>query len=177
MRALLVVALLLPLSGCGGGGGATRPSSTPAGPAPALVLRGNGLALVTGDQTRELPFGSGMSDVVPAVTAALGAPQPLAVRCPRGIRDTIGVDGFDVLFDGDRMVGWDDSGAGLPADGGLRLGSTRADVVRVLPGTTFRTTSLGLEFSSPTGLAGFLDGALPTSRVVGLTGGESCAVR
>ena len=82
-----------------------------------------------------------------------------------------------MLFDGDRFVGWDESGGRtrpLATEEGLALGATRERVEAAVDGATFSAATLGPEFTSPGGLGGFLDGA---GRVVGLTGGETCVVR
>lgn len=176
------VALLAPLTACSSGDDepvAAPSSATPSAEAQAgrLVLRGDGLAFVAGGETTMLPFGSGTSVVVPAIAASLGEPQPLAVECGQGVRDTVGVNGFDVIFDEDKMVGWDESGAGLSTDKGVKLGTTKQQLQQLLPDATFETTTLGPEFRSPSGLGGFLEGETPQSIVVGLTGGESCVAR
>ncbi len=192
MRTLTAVALLLALSACGGGsstpvasspGVAATEQAPPPEPEPTtasgatLVLRGDGLALRSGGSTVAIPFGSGTSIVAPALASALGEPEQLTVECGQGPRTSLSSQGFDVLFDGERFVGWDESGAGLVADNGLRLGSTRADVVRALPDAMFSESTLGNEFASDGGLSGFLDGPTDAAVVVGLVGGEACVAR
>ena len=124
-----------------------------------------------------IPFGSGTAVVAPALAASIGEPQPLAVECGQGVRDTLGVEGFDVIFNEDEFVGWDESSGALATEQGLMLGATRAQVQAALPDASFTTSTLGPEFTSSSGLGGFLDGEAPTSVLVGLTGGESCVVR
>lgn len=192
MRTLPALVLLLGVAACGGGGGTSQagPGSAAATPASAvpsaaptteagatLVLRGDGLALQSGGSTVAIPFGSGTGVVAPALASTLGEPQQMPVECGQGARTALSSQGFDVLFDGERFVGWDESGAGLVTDTGLRLGSTRADVVKALPKAEFSTTTLGEEFSDASGVAGFLDGPGATAKVTGLVGGESCVVR
>lgn len=183
-----LLALGLVLTGCSG---SSTPSSSPSAAAASpdagstqapvgqgtLVLRGDGLALRTPEGVQMIPFGSGTSVVAPALAASLGEPQPLATECGQGVRDTLGVEGFDVLFDEDEFVGWDEASGRLATEDGLKIGSTRAQVQAALPDAAFTTATLGPEFSSSSGLGGFLDGEAPTSLVVGLTGGESCVVR
>lgn len=183
--AALVLACLLPLSACSSGddgGPSAAPSPTQAvvptaapsvGPGDVLVLRGDGLAL--GDQ--RLPFGTGTSVVVPALAATLGEPQQMPVECGQGQRTAVGTGGFDLLFDGDRFVGWDDSTGELQTERGLKVGSTRADVRRLVPGAEYSVGTLGAEFTSPSGLGGFLESDSESARVVGLTGGETCVAR
>ena len=187
--AALALACLLPLTACSGGDdgssdaapGPTQvvvPTAAPSVAAGAtLVLAGDGLALTSGGSTVDLPFGSGTSVVVPALAATLGEPQQMSVECGQGQRTAVGTGGFDLLFDGDRFVGWDEAGSGLATESGLRVGSTRADVVAAVPGATFTQDTLGPEFTSPGGLGGVLDGTADTAKVVGLTGGETCVAR
>lgn len=189
--------LLLPLAACSSDDGGDDPvvaaptsaaAPTAAAPtaadsaAPAtaatIVLRADGITLRTATGDQAIRFGAGTGVVVPALAAALGEPQQQSVACGQGARTDVGAKGFDVLFDGDRFVGWDESGAGLATEQGLKLGSTKADVQKAFPTATFTKSSLGDEFLvSEGGLAGFLDGAAPTSTVVGLTGGEACVAR
>lgn len=188
--ALLVLGLVL--TGCSDASPSSSTSAEPSAPAASpdaagtqalarngtLVLRGDGLALRTPEGTQMIPFGSGTSVVAPALAASLGEPQPLAVTCGQGVvRDTLGVEGFDVLFDEDEFVGWDASGGTVSTEDGLAVGATRAEVQAALPDASFTTSTLGPEFTSSSGLAGFLDGEAPTSVVVGLTGGQACVVR
>lgn len=190
---LLALALTtaLSLTACGGGDdptvaapsgtdpAASAPAAPPVEPEPAgegvVVLRGDGLT-VAGS---EFAFGgANLAQVRPALEAAFGGVEVQEVPCPAGARTAVGSQGFDVLFDGETMVGWDESGGRGPATAdGLALGSTRADVEAALPDAEFTEDTLGPEFLSPTGLGGFLDGTQPTSVVVGLTGGEQCVQR
>ena len=185
--AALVLSCLLPLTACSGGGDggqtaapsptqAVLPTAAPSvAPGSTLVLAGDGLALVSGGSTVDLPFGSGTSVVVPALAATLGtAPEQRPVPCSQGERTAVGAEGFDLLFDGDRFVGWDDSTGRFETDRGLKVGDGRADVRRVVPGATFQATEQGTVFTSPGGLGGFLDSDSESATVVGLTGGETC---
>ncbi|MCW2605885.1 MAG: hypothetical protein JWO60_578 [Frankiales bacterium] len=193
MRTLPALALLLALTACGGASEEASPDTSAAAPSSAttapstppttaptteagatLVLRKDGLALRSGSSTVAIPFGSGTSLVAPALASALGEPEQKTVPCGQGPRTSLSSQGFDVLFDGERFVGWDESGAGLVTDDGLRIGSTRAEVVKALPDAEFSQTELGTEFASPGGLSGFLDGPSETASVVGLVGGEVC---
>ena len=184
-RTLLVLALLVPLAACSSDDGGSTAAPSPSGSAAAtsaasagtVVLRGDGLAVVTEQGTQQLPFGSPSSVVTPALESALGEPEPLAVECGQGVRDTLGFDGFDVLFDEESFVGWDDSSGALATEDGLQLGATKAQVQQALPDAMFSVSTVGPEFTSPSGLGGFLDGEAPDSTLVGLTGGESCVVR
>ena len=185
----LIAVVLGALAGCSGSGSPPPAAAPSTGTPPdasstqapvgqgTLLLRGDGLALRTPTGTTMIPFGSGTSVVVPALAASVGEPGPMAAECGQGERATLGVDGFDVLFDGDRFVGWDESSGALATEEGLALGSTRAQVQAALPDASFTTSTLGPEFSSSSGLGGVLDGEASTSLVLGLTGGESCAVR
>ncbi|MCW2776900.1 MAG: hypothetical protein JWN17_625 [Frankiales bacterium] len=187
-RTAALLLCLLPLAACGTDDAVDpvgQASPTAAAPTSAattgtatLVLLPDGIALQHDGTTEKIPFGSGTAIVAPALAATLGEPKQQVVECGQGSRTDLGAGGFDVLFDGERFVGWDESGAGLVTDTGLKVGSTRAEVQQALPGVTFSKATLGDEFlGSQGGLAGFLDGAAPTSRVTGLTGGESCVVR
>ncbi len=192
--AALVLALLLPLSACSDPApdvdGAPAPGATPSvvvvptAPPTALattaagatlVLRGDGIALENGGNAVPIPFGTGTSVVVPALAAALGTePEQRPVPCSQGQRTAVGANGFDLLFDGDRFVGWDDSTGSFVTDAGLKVGAARSDVRRTVPQAQFSQSDNGTVFTSPSGLGGFLDSDSESATVVGLTGGETC---
>ena len=184
---LVAVVLGSVLAGCSGSGSPTAapsPGTSPDASSTAaplgqgtLLLRGDGLALRTPEGTSMIPFGSGTSVVAPALAASVGEPRPEAVDCGQGTRQSLGVEGFYVLFDGDRFVGWDESSGALTTEDGLALGATKAQVQAALPDASFTTSTLGPEFTSSSGLGGVLDGDAATSLVLGLTAGESCAAR
>ena len=136
-RAAALLLCLLPLAACSGGGSDTPSAGPPrppprrprrAGARPSLVLRGDGLTLVQRDQQTPLPFGTGTAVVVPALAAPSDEPAQQTVECGQGGRTDLGADGFDVLFDGEHFVGWDESGGthALMTEKGLTLGLDRA---------------------------------------------------
>lgn len=209
--ALLGTALLLgvTLAGCGGSddrtdeptGGATTAPAVPASPAPPSQVRlgADGLILVdpAGATTGRLDFSTaGVGTVRDALGRALGAGRdnPLPA-CPQGPRTSVQYDGFSVLLDGTRFVGWTERGSAernLTTTGGLGLQSSLADVRAALPDAVVRNGPRGPEFtaggSGPTaspgvtpgamatpGLSGLLDGTTPMSRVTSMSGGETCS--
>ncbi|MCW2605883.1 MAG: hypothetical protein JWO60_576 [Frankiales bacterium] len=189
MRSLLVLVLLLPLAACGGGEDAdpaaqpsasAPPSASASSSAAAAALVPTGKGLTVGGQ--DLPFGSPKAAVTAALVAVLGAEDPAQeVSCdapgPRTAASFGGQD-FVVLFDETGgLVGWDSREGEITTDVGLRVGSTRADVEKALPGAEFVKTNIGQEFGDAGGISGVLDGESPTSKVDDLVGGQDCFAR
>lgn len=147
--------------------------------APDLVLQGDGLGLLQGDSPQPLPFGSTGAQVVQqAVEDALGpvVVTPLA-DCAQGPRTALVVDGFTVLLDGDRFVGWTDAGApdrSLTTADGVGVGSRLADLQSALPDLQVAQAPPGVTFASATGLTGLLSAPDEAATVTAISGGQTC---
>lgn len=167
---------------------ATAPSATTtaATAAPILVLRPDGLDLVStsGARLSRIDFGTATSTQVDkALALALGGTAPKREdlpECGQGARKSARVDRFSVLYDGTSFVGWTDQGVKghrLTAANGLGIGSTLAQVKAAQPDTTTMNDSLGPEFFSETGISGMLDGLKASSKVTLTYAGETCFFR
>ncbi len=160
---------------------ATSPSPTTDMDAPAvLLLQGDGLGVIGGDSSvAPLPFATTTGEAVRlAVEDALGPTATTALPdCPQGPREAVGVDGFTVLLDGDRFVGWTDTGAqdrSLTTSDGLGTGSRLDELQSVLPDVQVAQGPAGPGWSSLTGLSGLLDGLDPASTVTAISAGQTC---
>ncbi len=142
-----------------------------------LVLQGDGLSLVQGDTPQPLPFATASAGSVrAALSAALGElTETAAVPCPQGPRTRVDVDGFSVLLDGDRFVGWTDAGApdrSLTTADGIGAGARLADLRSALPDA--QVPAGGTTWSSAGGLSGTLSGVDPAARVATISAGQTC---
>jgi hypothetical protein len=147
------------------------------------VLQPDGVGVAVGDATiRQLPFaGTPAARVRTAVAAALG---PLTLtrlpECGQGARTSAGRQGFSLLLDGARFVGWTDQGAPgrrLTTADGIGVGSTLAALRRSLGTVEVTAGSLGAEWTAAGGLSGVLDGTSAGSRVTVISAGETCFFR
>lgn len=172
-----------PSSSVPGGAVPTGPATSPPGvddAPPELLLQGDGLGVLAGDASVEpLPFVTTTWDAVqPVVEDALGPVAPVPVPdCPLGPREAWSVDGFTVLLDAGRFVGWTDDGAQdrvLTTPEGLGTGSRLDEVQSALPGVQVTPRPDGASFSSPNGLSGLLTGADPAAEVTAISGGQTC---
>lgn len=159
--------------------GTPDPAATPdpAGQGDDLVLQGDGLSLLHGDTPQPLPFGTApVADVRAALTAALGdVAETGAVACPQGPRVELTADGFTVLLDGDRFVGWTDVGApdrALTTTDGVGTGTRLPDLRSALPDV--QVPAGGTTWSSAGGLSGTLSGSDPAARVAVISAGQTC---
>lgn len=158
--------------------------TTPGAPAarPLLVLEGDRLGFfVGGAAIRQVPFGSPATVVRTALRATLGPLRTTALAsCGQGPRTAASYDGFSVLLNGDRFVGWTDegrSGRRLTTANGVGVGSTLAMLRRSLGTVAVTTGSLGAEWIAAGGLSGVLTGRESTSRITVISGGETCFFR
>ncbi len=149
---------------------------------PVLLLQGDGLGLLQGDASVEpLPFGGTAPDVLrAALEETLGAVAAVPVAdCGPAPRDALEADGFRVLLQGDRFIGWTDRGGAertLTTADGVGLGSRLDELQSAVPDVVLDSGPAGPVFSSPSGLSGSLDGLDPGSSVTGLSGGQTCPV-
>ena len=205
----LLVGLLLLCAGCGGSSGAAAPAVSPpvsppaaapsasaeASPSPSpspsvpdakpvLVLEPDGLGVLVGESSiRHLPFETTTAaQVTTAVETVLGPGEAQDMpECGQGPRRDYRTQGFDLLFDGTRFVGWLDAGApgrSLSSADGVGVGITLAKLKQLRPKVQVTEDTLGPEFGEePTGISGFLSGTTPTSRVTKVYAGETCFFR
>jgi hypothetical protein len=160
----------------------SRPiDSIPQGSGDTVVLRGDGLALASGTSIRLVPFGSSVSTITTALAATLGKGKTSAQpECGQGPRTQVDYNGFTVLLDGAKFVGWTESGSAerdLATADEIALQVTLAEVRQAFPKAKVSNGSLGPEFFVAGGVSGLLDGTAPQSRVTLLYGGETCFFR
>ena len=145
-----------------------------------VVLRGDGLDVVTGTSTKRLRFGSSATAARSAVTAALGPLRTTALpECGQGPRASSSNGAFGLLVNDRTFVGWTDQGRvgrRLTTARGVGVGSTLAAVRRAHGTVRVTTSSLGPEFEV-NGLSGLLTGRAAGNTVTVLSGGETCFFR
>jgi hypothetical protein len=148
-----------------------------------LLLEPDGLGVLTGGSSiRHLPFGTDAETVTRTLTATLGpVTRTTLPECGQGPRTQLGSDGFTVLVDGSRIVGWTDDGRSRPrltTAAGIGVGSTLAAVRDVIADVEVSTDTLGPEwFSAATTMGGLLDGTAAGSRITLVYAGETCFFR
>jgi len=157
-------------------------STTTAATKPVLILEPDGLGVLVGAASiRHVPFGTDVSTVRTVATGTLGGlATTKQSECGQGPRTQLAAQGFSMLVDGSKFVGWFDSGQSAPrltTGTGLGVGSTLAQVKASLAGVRVATDTLGPEWTTESGLNGLLDGTSPTSKVTGIYAGESCFFR
>ena len=147
----------------------------------ALLLEAGGLGVVL-DETRieHLPFGTAAGTVRTVVTRLIGRlATTRRTDCEQGLRTSSAAGGLELLFRGDRFVGWTDTGTPgrrLTTGDGIRVGITVAalqdsgtDVtLDPLPGGGGEWTSV------PGGLYGRTTSVAATGRVTLVSSGETC---
>ncbi|HEX8621294.1 MAG TPA: hypothetical protein VF718_04925 [Allosphingosinicella sp.] len=155
------------------------PASASSDPAlPALVLEGHGLRISGTAPGTELPFDTPKAAAIEALTKALGRPPT-----ELGANEECGGGGLEFAewkgeirawFEEGRFAGWDSEGK-LKTQGGIGLGSSRADLAP-LRGIEIEESTLGTEFRSG-GLSGILESKAPNAKVTHLWGGATCVFR
>ena len=154
-----------------------EPSPPPAQP-PGVVLRADGLGFTGGGSpTSVLPFGTDAATVRAATDRALlEGGESATPDCGAGSSIVQHENLFLRLQDGE-FVGWVTGTPGLTTAEGIGVGSTLEELRAALSGVTVREDTLGPEWSTPSGLAGFLDGTADTSVVNGMRAGVACLAR
>lgn len=159
------------------------PSASPSvvADAPVLTLQGDGLGLLAADDSvAPLPFlTSSVADVQQAVEDAIGPVTELPLpACPQGPRTALQVDGFTVLLDGDRFVGWTDVGApdrSVTTAEGIGVGSRLSELRSAVPDAQVGPDAgAATTFTSAGGLSGGLSGVDPAATVTSLSAGQTC---
>jgi hypothetical protein len=149
-------------------------------PAPApLVLDDAGLRISGASPARTVTFDTPEAATIEAVTAALGAPpseRGANAECGGGggLQFAEWKDRITLWFEAGRFAGWDSHGD-LRTAGGVRIGSSRAEVA-ALPGVEVAESTLGTEFTAGR-LGGLLDSSSADARVTDLWGGATCQFR
>jgi hypothetical protein len=153
-----------------------------AGPAPTVVLNGNGVAV----GARTATFGrTPRAEAIALVTTALGRPVEQRTQGDCGGSDILSVatfrGDFQLTFVRGRLVGWTADGAGQKTAKGIAVGATLAQVRRAYPDIETdpgdeANGGLGASFTREAGPQGWLDGTRPASKVVGLYAGQTCIV-
>jgi len=168
-------------SGPAGLSDASASASPTSSDSPQLVLEVDGLGVAVGASIRHLPFGTPRSAVSAALTATLGELRVSRLtECGQGARTQLDRQGFSVLLQGTRFVGWTDAGSAgrhLTTADGVGVGSTLGQVRAQYPGVSVTTGTLGPEFSSPRGLSGLTTAASSAGKVTTIYAGESCFFR
>lgn len=200
--ATLVVALSLALGACNSGSGNNKAAAAPAknegaamaaaandsraAPAAAasttLALDSKGLQAVEAKsgKTDLLAFGSPADQAVEGLSAIFGArPTEDSVNQDCGAGDTRIVqwaNGFRILAQDAKFVGWEAEQPGQSFANGIKVGSTRGEVDKAFQ-PEVATGSLGTGFtimSGETPFGGDLSGAGPQARVTSLFAGTTC---
>ena len=139
------------------------------------------LGVAVGASIRHLPFGTPRAAMSAALTATLGELRVSRLtECGQGARTQLDRQGFSVLLQGTRFVGWTDAGSAgrhLTTADGVGVGSTLGQVRAQYPGVSVTTGTLGPEFSSPRGLSGLTTTASSAGKVTTIYAGESCFFR
>jgi hypothetical protein len=148
-----------------------------------VTLETDGLLIATGTQPAK-HYALGSSDVAvrAALASALGGALTVTTspECGQGPRTAADRDGFSILIDGTKFVGWVDQGAPrrhLTTRRGLGIGSTLTQVRLLLSGVTVSNATLGPEFVTGSGLGGLLTGTSNNSTITTIYAGETCFFR
>ena len=131
-----------------------------------------------GGATRPLPFGRAAAETVAALQRT-GRAEPRRSTNPECGAGPLAFadwpDGFQLVFQDDRFVGWSTRQVGLQTMSGVGVGSTRAQLEAAYK-VTVEETTLGQEFQAG-GLGGLLSGPGPDARITNLWAGITCAFR
>lgn len=126
-----------------------------------------------------MPFGIGKAEALDMLKFVQGGPptdQGKNIDC--GATNAVWPDGLTVWFARDRFVGWSlaSKAASLSTVGGLKLGTTRAELENGATVATIAKSSLGEEFSAGN-VGGLLESADAGARVTNLWAGAVCIAR
>jgi hypothetical protein len=157
--------------------GTGAPSQEPTTPV-RVVLRPDGLGFTGGgSSTSTLPFGTDAATVRAAVDRALGAGGEMATPDCGPRSSTVQYEGLFLRLQDGELVGWTTGSPGLTTGDGTGVGSTLAELRDAQPGVGVTEGTLGPEWSTEGGLAGFLDGTSDDSLVNSMGAGDQCLAR
>lgn len=150
---------------------------------PLVVATGEGLT-ISGAQPHEIAFGTSREEVEEQLAAILGEPQDRSTNgeCGAGpVQFTTYPGPFTLNFQNGIFLGWihDYGNAAGPVltDKGIGVGSGRKALDAVYKVKVLADSTLDGEFTTDTGIGGFLDEDGPDGRVVGLYAGLTCFFR
>ena len=124
-----------------------------------------------------LPFGTDAATVRAATDRALLPGGEMATPdCGPG-SSTVQHEYLFLRLQGGDFVGWTTGTPGLTTAEDIGVGSTLAELREALPPVTVTESTLGAEWSTPGGLAGFLDGTADSSVVSSMGAGVQCIFR
>ncbi len=146
-----------------------------------LALDGEGLRIFTvaTGSSRAIPFGIGKAEALSMLESVQGAaPKDQGENVDCGATTAIWQDGLTVWFARDRFVGWSLASAdsSLSTAGGLKVGTTRAELENGASVARIAKSSLGEEFTAGD-VSGLLDSADTDARVANLWAGAVCIAR
>lgn len=153
----------------------------PPAPAAKLALDGEGLrifAIATG-ASRVISFGISKADALNMLESVQGkSPSNQGENIDCGATNAVWQDGLTVWFARDKFVGWSLSSpaSSLSTVGGLKVGSSRAELEGGASVARIARSSLGEEFSAGE-VGGLLDSADASARVTHLWAGAVCIAR
>ena len=150
-------------------------------PATRLALDGEGLRIFTvaTGSSRAIPFGIGKAEALAMLETVQGAqPSEQGENVDCGATNAIWPDGLTAWFARDKFVGWSVASAASPLStaGGLKVGTTRADVENGASVAKIAPSSLGEEFTAGD-VAGLLASGDADARVTNLWAGAACIAR
>lgn len=193
---ILAIWLPLALAACGGAGDSntgsavdpTTPQATPPDQSVrvprgsmGVALEGEGVRLVdmSSGTARPIAFGTGIDQVEASLAAAFGAPpseRGVNAECGAGpILHVQWPNGFVLLAQDGRFLGWEARASGPTTMDGIGVGSTRAEIEQSRR-IEIEQSTLGTEFRSG-GLGGLLEGEGAQARVGTLWAGLTCHFR
>jgi hypothetical protein len=154
IRILTVVAAALSLQACSQAKEKpAAPATTPAAPvaptAQTIPIIVSGASVTIGKAI--FPIGAPRDLVLAAATEAGGAPKstgPFA-ECGAGPMDHADwTNGLQLLFQEDRLAGWQTQTPAISTDKGIHVGSTLAELQAAYPGVALEDSTIGWTFAS-----------------------------
>ena len=159
-------------------------SAKPAAVAPGLVRLGGDSLNVTGPSGTTLAFGSPRETVEQEMARVLGpaTDRSTLAECGAGPMEfTSYVSGLTLNFQEERLVGWtlrrEEADGPVRTDKDIGIGSSEADLAAVYEVGSVDGSTLGDEFTSASGVGGFLSGSGADKVVESLHAGTTCFFR
>lgn len=152
-------------------------------PVAPLLLRGDGLSGAGAGKAATLHFGVPRPAAIASLTKLLGKPRSVRTvpDCGQGDPMVLAAfgGGLTAQFLKGKFSGWSLDTQADPrfrTAEGIRIGSSRAEVLKAYPDADIDDGSLGVMFTRDAGPSGFLDSMKPRARVIGLYAGETCMI-